>query len=51
MNRTERQKLAIRRWLDSNGIGTIVAATGFGKTYMTCMLIKALYNKILNYLY
>lgn len=45
MNRTERQKLAIRRWLDSNGIGTIVAATGFGKTYMTCMLIKALYNK------
>lgn len=45
MNRTERQKLAIKRWLDSNGIGTIVAATGFGKTYMTCMLIKALYNK------
>ena len=45
MNRTERQKLAIRRWLDSNGIGTIVAATGFGKTYMTCMLIKALHNK------
>ena len=29
MNRTERQKLAIRRWLDSNGIG----------------MIKALYNK------
>lgn len=45
MNRTERQKLAIRRWLDSNGTGTIVAATGFGKTYMTCMLISALYAK------
>lgn len=35
MNRTERQKLAIRRWLDSNGIGTIVAATGFGSKILS----------------
>lgn len=45
MNRTERQKLGIRRWIDSGGQGTLCWCTGVGKTYGACMLIKALYNK------
>lgn len=45
MNRTERQKLGIRRWIDSGGQGTLCWCTGVGKTYGACMLIKALYNR------
>lgn len=30
MTRDERQKLSVKRWLDSNGHGTLVCATGFG---------------------
>lgn len=45
MNRTERQKLGIRRWIDSGGQGTLCWCTGVGKTYGACMLIKALYAK------
>lgn len=45
MNRTERQKLGIRRWIDSGGHGTLCWCTGVGKTYGACMLIKALYSR------
>lgn len=30
MDRTERQKLCIKRWLGAGGSATVVAATGFG---------------------
>lgn len=30
MDRTERQKLCIKRWLEAGGSACIVAATGFG---------------------
>lgn len=30
MDRTRRQRLCIRRWLDCNGKGVIEACTGFG---------------------
>lgn len=30
MDRTERQKLCLKRWLDAKGHGSIVACTGFG---------------------
>lgn len=40
--KTQRQLLVIQRWLDNNYIGTLVAATGFGKTYTTILVIKKL---------
>lgn len=30
MDRTERQKLCIKRWLGAGGNGCVVACTGFG---------------------
>lgn len=45
MNRTERQKLGIRRWIDSGGQGALCWCTGVGKTYGACMLIKSLYKR------
>lgn len=30
MDRTERQKLCLKRWLEASGKGSIVACTGFG---------------------
>lgn len=30
MDRTQRQRLCIRRWLDCNGKGVVEACTGFG---------------------
>lgn len=30
MDRTERQKLCMKRWLQANGKGSVVACTGFG---------------------
>ena len=30
MDRTERQKLCIKRWLEAGAASTIVASTGFG---------------------
>ena len=31
MDRTERQKLAISRWIKTGGTGTVIACTGFRK--------------------
>lgn len=44
MDRTERQKLGIRRWIDSGGNGVLVYSTGVGKTRVAIMLIDALYK-------
>ena len=40
--RTERQKLCLKRWVESNCKATIVASTGFGKTRMAMMAIELL---------
>lgn len=45
MTRTERQQEAVKRWLKSKGKGSIEAATGFGKTNMGLMAIRALLKK------
>lgn len=34
MDRTERQLEIIKKWKEHKGIGTVFAATGFGKTYL-----------------
>lgn len=41
MDRTERQKLSVKRWIDSGGHGIIQAVTGYGKTRVAIMTIKA----------
>ena len=45
MTRTERQQLSVKRWLASKGKGTIVGATGYGKTRCALIAIKALLKK------
>lgn len=41
MNRTERQKECIKKWILAGGANTVVATTGFGKTRMGLMLASA----------
>lgn len=45
MTRTERQQEAIRCWIKAKGRGTVEGCTGFGKTRMGLMTIKALLKK------
>ena len=45
MTRTERQKEAIKCWIKAKGKGSIEGCTGFGKTRMGLMTIKALLKK------
>ena len=45
MTRTERQQESVKRWLAHKGKGSIEAATGFGKTNVGLMTIKALLKK------
>ena len=45
MTRTERQQEAVRNWIKAKGKGSIEAATGFGKTNMGLMTIRALLKK------
>ena len=45
MDRTERQKLCLKRWLDAKGHASIVACTGFGKTRVALNLIEAFVEK------
>lgn len=45
MTRTERQQGAVRKWIANKGHGSIEAATGFGKTRMGLIAIKALLKK------
>ena len=45
MTRTERQREAVKKWIANKGKGSIEAATGFGKTNMGLMSIRALLKK------
>jgi RNA polymerase primary sigma factor len=45
MTRTERQQEAARKWIKNKGKGSIEAATGFGKTNVGLITIKALLKK------
>ena len=45
MTRTERQKESVKCWLNAKGRGTIVGATGYGKTRCALTAIKALLKK------
>lgn len=45
MDRTERQKLGIKRWLSASGSGTCVYCTGFGKTKVALDIIELLSKK------
>ena len=45
MDRTERQKICLKRWLNAGGKGSIVATTGFGKTRVALNLIEAFVEK------
>ena len=45
MTRTERQQEAVRRWIANKGKGSIEAATGFGKTRMGLISIRAILKK------
>lgn len=46
MDRTQRQRLCIRRWLDCNGKGVVEACTGFGDFLM---IIAVLFRNEKNY--
>lgn len=41
-SRDIRQELSIKRWIEAKGRGTIVAATGYGKTNVGLMIISKL---------
>lgn len=41
VTRTERQKICLKRWIQTGGNATVVACTGFGKTRMAINLIEA----------
>lgn len=45
MDRTERQKLCIKRWLAAGGSATVVASTGFGKTRVGLLAAELLIRK------
>lgn len=45
MDRTERQKLGIKRWLEAGAIGTLEYGTGVGKTRTAIMAIQLLLRK------
>lgn len=45
MNRDERQDIAIKNWIAKQGIGTIVAVTGFGKTRIAIKIIQRYLKK------
>ena len=43
--RTERQLEIVQKFADSKGKGTLLAATGFGKTYTAIMAIKGMVTR------
>jgi len=45
MDRTERQKIAVRKWINAKGKGTIVMPTGTGKTFTSILSIQAIIKK------
>ena len=42
LDRTTRQKESIKRWLDNNGKGILECTTGYGKTFLSIMLIQSM---------
>lgn len=44
-SKTRRQKECLNKWLANSCQGTIIAATGFGKTFLSIMGIRGLRNK------
>lgn len=42
LNKLARQKQVIKRWTDSGRRGTLEAVTGFGKTYVSLLILKDL---------
>jgi superfamily II DNA or RNA helicase len=45
LTRDERQEIAIKKWIEKQGIGTIVAVTGFGKTRIAIKIIQRYLKK------
>ena len=45
MDRTQRQKECLKRWLEFGGRASVVACTGFGKTRVALNLIDAFITK------
>lgn len=45
MTRTERQRLAVKKWIQAGGRGTFAFSTGFGKTYTAMIAIKSFLSK------
>lgn len=45
VSRTERQKLGVQKWVDNKMKGTLVYATGVGKTYTAVLAIKRFLSK------
>ncbi len=43
-SRTERQLEIVQKFADSKGRGTLLAATGFGKTFTAIMVIIRLFK-------
>ena len=48
MDRTTRQKLGIKKWIDAKGKATLVYGTGVGKTYTAIMAIQLLLKSVPN---
>ena len=46
MDRTTRQKLGIKKWINANGRSTLVYGTGVGKTYTAIMAIQLLLKSV-----
>lgn len=45
ISRDERQNIALQKWFDNKGIGTIIAPTGLGKTRIATNMIGKILNK------
>lgn len=45
MDRTTRQKIGIRKWINAGGKGCLEWGTGVGKTFGSLMVVKSLYSK------
>lgn len=45
MTRTERQRESVKKWIQNKGKGTIVAGTGFGKSWIAKLAIESLLKK------
>lgn len=44
MDRNQKQKEIVSKWIENKGIGTLEACTGFGKTRVAILLLKRFYK-------